>query len=147
MSKKGNNQIFIISGSVLLVGAVVFVVWYVKRRKKKDQKGEDEVVFATVSGSGSSTASSTHHRPGSTKPFRCVSRSYPLQFGTCHPDVMVLQRYLKSLKANLASSGSKRDGVDGKFGSMTQKAAMGKLGKSSFSSTDIKGMKLTLNSK
>ncbi len=147
MSKQGNNRIFIIGGSALVIGAVVFVVWYVKRRKTQDTREEGDGLFATVSSSGSSTASSSiHHRPGSTKPFRCTSRSYPLEFGTCHPDVMVLQRYLKRLKTDLGSSGPNRDGVDGKFGSKTQQAALSKLRRDSFSQTDIKGMKQTLNS-
>lgn len=75
----------------------------------------------------------------STTPFRCISNSYPLSYGTCHPDVKIVQRHLKSLGANLGSYGN--SGVDGRFGTLTLKAAQSKLGKSSFDQAAVRQMK------
>ncbi|PHN01130.1 peptidoglycan-binding domain-containing protein [Flavilitoribacter nigricans] len=82
---------------------------------------------------------STNDNP--TGYFRCTSNSYPLTFGTCHPDVKIIQRHLKSLGAVLGSFGSAIDGIDGRFGVLTLKAAQAKLGKASFDRTDVEALK------
>ncbi len=129
-----------ISGSIVLLGSIGIMIWY---KKKKAKEEDTEFVFT------SSSDSATKPNPSSTTTtggaFRCEKKSYPLSYGTCHPDVAILQRYLKSLKANIGTGGKARDGVDGKFGRMTQKAAHAKAGKITFNPSDIQGMKRSLN--
>lgn len=69
--------------------------------------------------------------------FACISSSYPLQVGTCHSDVKILQQYLLKKGSQLGSTGSKRNGVDGQFGEKTRTAALRHLGKTSFTQKDI----------
>lgn len=77
--------------------------------------------------------------------FRCTSSDYPLSFGTCHPDVGILQQYLKKThKADLGKYGKNRDGIDNKFGNTTKAVALKHLGKTSFTRNDIASMKLAL---
>lgn len=78
-----------------------------------------------------------------TPTFRCTSTNYPLSYGTCHPDIKIIQRYLKLLGADLGSYG--KGGIDGRFGSLTLKAAQTKLGKSSFDQTAIRQLKERLS--
>ena len=77
--------------------------------------------------------------------FQCRSKNYPLNPGTCHPDVGILQRYLKVVyKAGLGTSGIKRDGVDEKYGKATRAASIKHLKKNTFSPSDIARMKTSL---
>ena len=78
----------------------------------------------------------TSRKPSSSGGF-CTSRDYPLDYGTCHSDVALLQRGLKLLGANLGGYGPGKEGVDGKFGKMTREAALRFLGKASFSRADV----------
>ena len=70
--------------------------------------------------------------------FACISSSYPLQVGTCHKDIKILQEYLLKKGSRLGNTGRKRNGVDGQFGEKTRKAAFQHLAKTSFSEQDIK---------
>ena len=132
--KMDSKVIWIGGGIVLLVGGGV-AIWYMMK-KKKEKETQSEIATASAASSGRSTAS---------RGFRCTSSKYPLTFGTCHPDVNILQRYLKSLNMNLGRSGRNRDGVDGQFGALTKAAALKKLGKDTFQATDIEGIKKALN--
>ena len=126
---KSNKKIFIIGGVALLVLAGAGYGYYYFRKRKK-QTG------SYLGGSGSSG--------GTSGGFSCNSKSYPLNFGTCHPDVGVLQRYLKKkYKADLGSYG--KDGVDEMFGKLTKGAALKHLKKDSFTVQDIAAMKKALN--
>ena len=125
MDKK---KLFIIGGVALLVLTGGGYAIYYFRKKKKD--------------TGSYLGGSTGRKSGG---FSCTSKSYPLSFGTCHPDVGVLQRYLiKTYKADLGSYGKNKDGVDEMFGKLTKDAALKYLKKESFTEKDIAGMKAAL---
>ncbi len=115
--------------AVLLIGGGLTTWWLLK---KKNQKSQLVPLAATVK---------TTSSPASRAPFQCLSRQYPLHYGTCHPDVSILQRYLKSLGMNLGKSGRKGDGVDGQFGKLTLAAAQKKLGKEVFAQAEIEGFK------
>lgn len=127
MNKK---KLFIIGGVALLVLAGGGYAIYYFRKKKK----ETGSYFGGSGGDGKKSGG-----------FSCTSTGYPLSFGTCHPDVGVLQRYLKkAYKANLGSYGKNKDGVDEMFGNMTKQAALTHLKKDSFTEKDIAGMKAAL---
>ncbi|MDN5201244.1 hypothetical protein QQ008_07720 [Fulvivirgaceae bacterium BMA10] len=138
-ASKGNvsidsKTIWIGGGIVLLVGSGVAIWYFIK--KKKGKEAQNEITTASAASNGRSSVSGR---------FQCTSTKYPLTFGTCHPDVGILQRYLKSLNMNLGRSGMNRDGVDMQFGALTKAAALKKLGKDTFQATDIEGIKKALN--
>ncbi|MCB9448696.1 MAG: peptidoglycan-binding protein [Flavobacteriales bacterium] len=66
--------------------------------------------------------------------FRCISRDYPLTYGTCHPGVEKLQRYLNKMGASLD--------VDGKFGPKTRDAAIRYLKSEKFDQSFIDTLKV-----
>ena len=112
--------ISLFTGCLILAGTG-FAVWYYMK-KRKGKKANFEV----------SSAGRTSYGGG----FSCMSRSYPLAYGTCHPDVKILQRYLISQHEDLGNGGA-----DGKFGKLTEKAAKKALGKTSFSKSDVSKLK------
>jgi hypothetical protein len=126
---KINKKTLLIGGASLLAAAGIgYGVYYFFFRDKEDEAYSDE-------GSGS--------RRKSTKTF--TSTSYPLSYGTDHPDVGVLQLYLKkTYHANLGNYGENKDGVDSKFGKVTKDAALKHLKKAVFTEKDIAGMKAAL---
>ncbi len=68
-----------------------------------------------------------------------------IKYGSRHPDVKVLQRYLKFIKkADIGRSGRKRDGIDGIYGPKTLKATKKYLKKTSFSRVDMNGLRASL---
>ena len=73
--------------------------------------------------------------------FQCTSKDYPLSYGTCHEDVKTLQRHLKKIyKADLGTSGEKKNGIDAQFGNKTKQASMQHLKKAVFTKKDIESM-------
>jgi peptidoglycan hydrolase-like protein with peptidoglycan-binding domain len=88
----------------------------------------------------SSTSSGSSTKPVITK------TGYPIKYGSRHPDVKILQRYLKIYKEDLGKTGPKRDGVDGQFGPKTSRAAQKRLKKTVFTQADIAGMRKALSS-
>ena len=127
---KNNKKLFIIGGVALLVLAGAGYGYYFFRKRKKE------------TGSYLGGLTSGGKKSGG---FGCSSKSYPLSFGTCHPDVGILQRYLKkTYKADLGSYGNNKDGVDEMFGKLTKDAALKYLKKESFTEKDIAGMKAAL---
>ena len=122
------KTLWIGGAAVLLVGGGI-AVWMLLDKKKK-QAVQQRMTSIT-----------------STKPKSspCSSRQYPLAMGTCHADVAILQKHLKSLGADIGSTGKNRDGIDQIFGAKTQAAALQKLGRKSFNTSDIEGMKKALN--
>ena len=73
--------------------------------------------------------------------FKCISKSYPLDYGTCHKDVGVLQKFLVSRGYDLGMSGRQANGVDNQFGMKTENAAKEEFGKISFTKSDINELK------
>lgn len=132
----GKAKKIIIGGIILLAlaGASYGAYYLVKRKKKTGSYMGD-----TASGGSSSTRTRTSER------VQYTNKGYPLRYGTYHPDVAVLQRYLKATyNANLGSYGKNKDGVDGKFGNATKNAALKHLKKQVFTEKDIAGMKAAL---
>lgn len=133
-----------IGGTIIVLAGAGITIWYIRKKKK----GETD--FEMQENSSGSTLSKLPNSPVKSKitvtpRFRCISRSYPLSYGTCHPDVEVLQKYLlSSFKEELGKSGRSKNGVDGMFGNKTKQAAKRRLGKESFTSSDIVGMKSAL---
>ncbi|UII32174.1 hypothetical protein LVD17_28215 [Fulvivirga ulvae] len=125
---KIDNNLLWIGGGVLVAATLGAGIWYY--RKKKREKADDG--YATTSSGQSKQTSSG---------FKCVSNAYPLSYGTCHPDVEILQRALKRKGASLGRTGKNRDGVDGQFGRLTATNAKKYFGKDSFNATDIKNLK------
>ena len=116
---KKNRQYVLYIGGVLLIGGLSFWLYDTVQKKKQAQ------------------TSFTNRENRSATGFSCISDSYPLDYGTCHPDVKKLQTYLIQKGHHLGSSGSKGNGVDGQFGSLTKKAASAELGKISFEQSEI----------
>ncbi|WP_271769180.1 peptidoglycan-binding domain-containing protein [Aquimarina algiphila] len=147
--KKTNNDdktLWIIIGvTTLALGGIGY--WYYRKRKSKlemlprEAEDLDREIASTIA-NNTTRRSTTTRRP--TR-FRCSSNKYPLQYGTCHRDVKILQSYLSKIyKADLGRSGRSRDGVDGMFGNKTNKAAKKHLQRTSFSKQDIDGMRTAI---
>lgn len=130
-SKTGKKK-FIIAGLILLVVAGAgYGVYYFTRRKDESA----DYIDPTSASAGKKTVSG----------FGCKSTSYPLRYGTCHADVGILQRYLKTTyKAGLGNYGKNKDGIDNQLGNVTKNAALKHLGKEVFTEKDIAGMKAAL---
>ncbi len=122
-----------IVGGVLMVGLMGFVTWLViKNRKKKDGK------TFSKSDTGKATLRASFGGGG----FKCTRTSgYPLEYGTCSPEVAVLQRYLLKKGAALGSTGPGRNGVDGRFGKKTESALDKIMGKKSIGREEMKTIK------
>lgn len=134
------NKDLIIAGSAIVVVAGAGFAWYYFKKKKENKQ--------TIS-KNTITLPTQNRMPvisqRSSTPSKKVKLGYPLQFGSRHKDVKILQGYLKIYKEDLGRTGKKRDGVDGIFGSKTLRAAKKRLGKSVFTSKDIAGMRKALN--
>ena len=135
-----NKDIIIVGGTiVVIVGAGL--AWYYFKKKKGTS---DDLISYPITLPDTRVSTYTKQplsRTGiATKP-KYSNSGYPIKYGSKHPDVMVLQRYLKIYKENLGKTGIYKDGVDGKFGALTLKAAKKRLGKSVFTENDINGMR------
>ena len=124
---KGDGKIWIgIGFATLLLGGAAY--WYYKKRKEK------EAELFLPSGDISNRDMDI---PVKVKRFRCISSTYPLEYGTCNRDVRVLQSYITKIhKDNI--------GIDGMYGNKTNRAAKKYLQKTSFSKEDINGMRTAL---
>ena len=149
------NKDLIVVGGVIVVLAGAATAYYFMTKKKEKKEAE----IATTSSSGITTvpsSSSSYQTPpfipssstsssSSTKPI--ISKTgYPIKYGSRHPDVKILQRYLKIYKEDLGKTGPKRDGVDGQFGPKPSRAAQKRLKKTVFTQADIAGMRKALSS-
>ncbi|MDW3191909.1 MAG: peptidoglycan-binding domain-containing protein [Cytophagales bacterium] len=129
---KLDSKVFWIGGTLILLAGSGVAYWYLEKKKKSRKEAHIK------------TPSSNPAETANNKGFKCINQQYPLTYGTCHPDVSILQRYLKALKMDIGKSGRNRDGIDGQFGALTQAAAKKKLGKERFSTTDLIGIKNAL---
>lgn len=149
------NKELLVVGGVIVVLAGAATAYYLMTKKK--EKKEAELASASSSGittvpSGSSSyqtppfiPSSSTSSSSSTKPVT-TKTGYPIKYGSRHPDVKILQRYLKIYKEDLGKTGPKRDGVDGQYGPKTSRAAQKRLKKTVFIQADIAGMRKALSS-
>lgn len=149
------NKDLLVVGGVIVVLAGAGLTYYLMTKKK------DKKISQNANGTSTTTTTTTSSGSGTsyTPPFVPVSsgsssgtrpntpkRGYPIKMGSRHPDVKILQRYLKIYKEDLGRSGPKRDGVDGIFGPKTSRASQKRLKKTVFTSADIAGMKKALKS-
>ena len=134
------NKDLLIAGSAIVLLAGAGVTWYYLKKKK------EKLVNSNSVSTGLTSMSNPTPRRANTRALSPISSKtvYPIQYGSRHADVKILQRYLKIYKMDLGSSGPKKDGVDGIFGPKTARAAKKQLGKSIFKTSDIDGMRRTL---
>ncbi|MFC4636607.1 peptidoglycan-binding protein, partial [Dokdonia ponticola] len=139
-----STQLLVVGG-IILVLAVGGFTWYYFSKKKKESTPslDDDILDANVFSTPPFRPISNSNT-SSTSTSSSSSSSIYIKKGSRHPDVKILQRYLKYYKQPLGRSGPKRDGVDGIFGKLTAKGAQKKLGKTSFTRSDIQSMKNTL---
>ena len=123
----------LIGGGLILATAVGITIWLVRRKRKQKVQ----------SWANTSTPSPTPARTNTGTGF-CKSRDYPLGYGNCHPDVIILQTALKALGANLGTYGPNRDGIDGKFGKVTLQAVQSRFGKTIVTREDMEKVKAGL---
>ncbi len=131
-TKETNNSLWIGMVFITVLGGVAY--WLYRKRKENDH-----MVLDTSDDTPKSIPKTVMRSR-----FRCTNTQYPLVYGTCHKDVELLQSYLKIYNEDLGHSGKNNDGVDGRFGSKTVKAARKRLGKDTFTKKDIEGMKISL---
>ncbi len=143
-----SRAVLIVGGIALFVlGTSVGIYFLIKNKKGEIDNLDDDWTDNLENSLTNSNRPTVHKVDKSTSKngFTCNSKTYPLQYGTCHSDVGILQQYLKRMyKADLGSSGANRDGVDKKFGAATQRAAIKYLKKSVFTPKDIIGIKAAL---
>ena len=120
---KIDENLIWIGGGIAIAAAIGIGIWYYRKRRTASENYNEASTTSTSSG------------------FQCKSSTYPLTFGTCHPDVKILQRALRKKGADLGKTGSTGDGVDGQFGNLTLSNAKKYLGKDSFSQPDIQNLK------
>ena len=150
---KKNKDILVVGGViVVLAGAAITYYVMSKKKEKKQIASASSSTTGTFIPSSTSSYQTPPFIPSSSgtsssgsKPPQTKS-GYPIKYGSRHPDVKVLQRYLKIYKEDLGRSGPKRDGVDGIFGPKTSRAAQKRLKKAVFTTTDIAGMRKALKS-
>ena len=149
-----NKDLLVVGGViVVLAGAATAYYFMTKKKEKKEAQlaSASSSGITTVSSSSSSyqtppfIPSSSTSSSSSTKPI-ITKTGYPLKYGSRHPDVKILQRYLKIYKEDLGKTGPKRDGVDAQFGPKTSRAAQKRLKKTVFTQADIAGMRKALSS-
>lgn len=138
-----NKDILVVGGVIVLLAGTAITYYYVSKKKQK----KEELVNTTDSSTIKTTSSVSQTPPfvpsSTTKPSK-IKSGVIIKIGSRHPDVKVLQRYLKIYKEDLGRTGPKRDGVDGIFGPKTAKASQKKLGKTVFTQADIAGMRKAL---
>ncbi|HEY9084021.1 MAG TPA: hypothetical protein VIN73_11855 [Vicingaceae bacterium] len=122
--KIDNKALWITGGMLLLAGLGTGAYFYFKKKEENLTEGQS-------SSSGSSSASG----------FCKYDDSYPLKHGSCGKNVVTLQKIVHVLGADLGKTGSNKDGVDGKYGDMTQAAVKKFIGKTTVSRTDIEQLK------
>lgn len=148
-----NKDLLVVGGViVVLAGAATAYYFMTKKKEKKEAELASASSGVTTVASGSSSyqtppfiPSSSTSSSSSTKPV-ITKTGYPIKYGSRHPDVKILQRYLKIYKEDLGKTGPKRDGVDGQFGPKTSRAAQKRLKKTVFTQADIAGMRKALSS-
>ena len=135
-----NKDLIIVGGTIAVIVGAGLTWYYLK--KKKDTS--DEVISYPITLPGTTASKYTKQplpRTGISTKSKYSNSGYPIKYGSQHRDVIILQRYLKIYKENLGKTGTNKDGVDGKFGALTLKAAKKRLGKSVFTENDINGMR------
>lgn len=122
---KINNKVFWIAGGILLLGGLGTGAYFYFRKKEENESGDQS------SPSGSSSPSG----------FCKYDDSFPLKHGSCGNKVTALQKILHVLGADLGKTGSKGDGVDGKYGDKTEAAVKKFIGKTTVSLADVERLK------
>lgn len=129
-----STKVFVMT---LIGGIFLFLGGFALYAHLTSKKGDDEERDASATSANNFAASSDAG-------FKCLSTSYPLQLGTCHSDVAIVQRYLKKLGAVLGNTGKNKDGVDGRFGPKTLEATKQYLNKEIFNIQDVQNIRKQL---
>jgi len=139
--KPKSSTIYIVGGLILLATAGG-LYWYYQNRKRKKTEASLEVTddLSTIPDYQTPPIVPVTTKPKTTT----TSSGVVIKAGSRHPDVKILQRYLKNRGAYLGRSGKNKDGVDGIFGPLTAKAALQITRKTVFTSKDIQKYKATL---
>ena len=138
-----NKDVLVVGGVIVLLTGAAITYYYISKKKQKKENlvNTNDSVDSETSTSVIKTppfVSIPTKKPSTTKP------GILIKMGSRHPDVKVLQRYLKIYKEDLGRTGPKRDGVDGIFGPKTAKASQKRLGKTVFTQADMAGMRKAL---
>jgi len=138
-----NKDILIVGGVIVVLAGTAITYYYVSKKKQKKENLLDtnDLVDSKTT---SSVIQTPPFVPSSTKKLSITKSGNLMKLGSRHPDVKVLQRYLKIYKEDLGRTGPKRDGVDGVFGPKTAKASQKRLGKTVFTQADMAGMRKAL---
>lgn len=144
-----SSKELLVVGGVILVLAIGGFTWYYLSKKQDNPAPNDDANLESDDPTSTSIFTTPPFRPTSTNASVSTSTSSSssavyIKRGSRHPDVKILQRYLKYYKEPLGRTGPKRDGVDGIYGKLTERAARKRLGKTSFTRSDITSMKNTL---
>jgi peptidoglycan hydrolase-like protein with peptidoglycan-binding domain len=123
---KIDNKTLWIGGGILLLAGLGTGAYFYFRKKEENKTGGGQ-----SSSSGSSSPSG----------FCRYDDSFPLKHGSCGNKVTALQKILHVLGADLGNTGSKGDGVDGKYGDKTQAAVKKFMGKTTVSQADVERLK------
>ncbi len=126
-----HKDILVVSGVIVVLASAAATYYYMKKKKSATNSPGTNTAF--MNAKSSIAANALINKNG-----------YPIKPGSRHPEVKILQRYLKIYKENLGTSGSKRDGVDGIYGSKTAIVAQKRLKKTVFTQVDIAGMRKAL---
>lgn len=144
-----SKELLVVGGIILVLAIGGFMWYYFSKKKQGNPAPNDDANMESDDPTGTSIFTTPPFRP--TSPNTSVSTSTSsssstiyIRRGSRHPDVKILQRYLKYYKESLGRTGPKRDGVDGIYGKLTERAARKRLGKTSFTRSDIKSMENTL---
>jgi peptidoglycan hydrolase-like protein with peptidoglycan-binding domain len=121
----------IIVGVVILICFTAAIVAHVTSNESGEPDGTGD-----NDGNAETKASITNALRSANR-FRCLSKKYPLSIGNCHPNVIILQRYLKKMGADLGNTGTQNNGIDGNYGPLTQAASLKYLKKDVFNQQDI----------
>ena len=138
-----NKDILVVGGVIVVLASAAITYYYLSKKKQKKENfvntndSADSETSITVIKTPPFVSTSTK-KPSTTKPGNLI------KMGSRHPDVKVLQRYLKIYKEDLGRTGPKRDGVDGIFGPKTAKASQKRLGRTVFTQADMAGMRKAL---
>ncbi len=136
---------YIVSGvAVIALGGVGYWIYQKQKNSSNPEQGSPNLLVSSNAAIRTKKKVIKNYSKPRPKGLRSRYVLPYIKYGSRHPDVKILQRYLKFKKADIGATGKGRDGIDGIFGPKTLKASKKYLKKAQFSRMDINGMKATL---